>query len=85
MFDVVKHVEDETEVRRLAQSTLAGLTHDNRFQLLDRTKYFLTLPFETFKILVGKVVTPDLARQAWFRQVAKAMRDTYDALIEEFG
>lgn len=82
MFDVVRMVEDETQVRTRSHVLLGQLGETVRFRLLARQEYVLTREFPTFESFVEKIVNPDPDRRAIFADVANRMEDTFNRVID---
>ncbi|MGI9401584.1 MAG: class I SAM-dependent methyltransferase [Rhizobiaceae bacterium] len=86
MFDVVRLVEDETEVRTNSHKVMDSLTDRSGFELVARSDYVLTREYPDFENLVNKIVSKDPERSARFQSVKKSMEQTYDRVIcEEDG
>lgn len=55
---------------------------DDGFRLTGKDDCVLTRAFLAFEVLVEKVVMGDPARRARFAQVAEAMRQPYEGVVE---
>lgn len=82
MFDVVRMVEDETDVRAKSHDVLNRLETDRRYRLLDKHDYVLTREYPTFDFFVDKIVRPDPDRSAAYEKVAAEMQTIYDRVVE---
>jgi ubiquinone/menaquinone biosynthesis C-methylase UbiE len=83
MFEVVRHVEDETEVRTNSHNILSHLGVRGDFKLVATSKYVLDREYPDFDYLVSKIVSPDSNRAAIFPSVRDEMEQTYLSLISE--
>lgn len=83
MFDVVRFVEDETEVRTNSHKVLSGLGEGGDFNLVANTEYVLTREYPDFEFFVSKIVQPDPDRSAIFPSVMDKMKHTYLSVSSE--
>jgi len=82
MFDVVRLVDDETDVRTRSQARLDALNADHGFEPVVTEEYVLERVFRDFEALKQHVVFVDPERSARFRDVEVAIKATFDRLSE---
>jgi len=83
MFDVVRMVEDETEVRTQSHNVMDRLSEHGDFNLIARTDYTLTREYPDFEFFIDKIVLRDPERSAVFPSVREKMAEAYDRVISE--
>lgn len=82
MFDVVRLVEDETEVRTNSHALLTGLDGRHGFQLVDMKQYVLTREYPTFEFFVDKIILPDPERRQAYEANSAYIEDTFNRVKE---
>lgn len=85
MTKIVASVDDETAVRRAALASLAKLSGEIGYQLVQKLGYRLTRRYDDFEALVARVVSVDPARAAVFPSVEEEMRARFNQLAEKRG
>jgi len=83
MFDVVRLVEDETEVRTNSHKIMGDIGEGGEFNLVAHTDYVLTREYPNFEFFVSKIVQPDADRSAIFPLVKDKMEHTYLSVSSE--
>jgi SAM-dependent methyltransferase len=83
MFDVVRWVEDETEVRTNSHQVLGGLGESADFKLIANKEYVLIREYPNFEFFVSRIVHPDPDRSAVFPSVKDKMEHTYNSVVSE--
>ncbi len=73
MFDAVKLVEDETEVRTNSHAIMNGLGSRRAFELLAQKEYVLTRHYPDFEALLDRMIRTDPARLAQLPEVKDEM------------
>lgn len=74
MTRIVAVVDDETEIRKAALATLAGLPDTHPFSRVAQRRYTLRRSFASFDALVSRLITVDPARAARFASRRDAMQ-----------
>ncbi|WP_319532639.1 class I SAM-dependent methyltransferase [uncultured Cohaesibacter sp.] len=83
MFDVVRMVEDETEVRTRSHALLSSLAEEGEaFNLIDKTDYTLTRSYPTFQDFLEQIVRVDPARNCIFENNRIAIEDQFDRALD---
>lgn len=77
MTTVVKHVEDETEVRTNTQKLLDQLEDKGQFRLIEKTSYDLVRSYRDFDEIVESIVMVDEARASKLPEVRSEMEQTF--------
>jgi ubiquinone/menaquinone biosynthesis C-methylase UbiE len=85
MFDVVRMLEDEMEVRTHSHSVMRGLGETLEFKLIDFKEYILTREYPDFDAFLEKVVLSDPERSAVFPKVKYKMEKAFHAASESVG
>lgn len=83
MFDVVRFVEDETEVRTHSHAILPQLPTRLPLRLVAHEDYTLTRAFDSFDDFAEQIIRIDPARMEVFPDVADEMRAAYENAVEE--
>ena len=73
MFDAVKLVEDETEVRTNSHAIMNGLGSKGQFKLLEQKEYVLTRQYANFEAFLDRMIRTDPARLAQLPDVRDEM------------
>lgn len=80
MFDLVRPLDDETEVRRAAQAHLAAMAQSNGpFELVAREAYSTERRIPDLQDFVDRLLRVDPARAARLPQVQGALADRHSA------
>ena len=80
-FEVVKPIDDETVVRRIAQEAIQSVLADGVFQLERDTVFDRVLTYDDVEAIVDHIVMVDPERRA----VAERNRDAVAAAVETYG
>lgn len=83
MTEIVRFVEDETEVRTKSQLRLDALSASDGFELLSKSEYLLERHYSDFEALVRHVVFVDPERSARLPAVEADMRREFEARSEQ--
>ena len=73
-FELLRPVDDETEVRANAQAAISGQTGFDRVETIE---YDVTLPVATFEALRDRVLAADPERAARFAEVESELRERF--------
>jgi len=84
MTEIVKPLEDETDVRIVSQNRLRELAMP-QFRLVDQRDYVLTRTFNSFDQVVERVTSADPARAARLPVVIDAMKLAFDQHTRSTG
>lgn len=83
MFDVVRLVEDETEVRTRSHEIMATLTQDGgAFEVLDKAEYTLSRSYPAFEDFLKQVVRVDPARNRIFEENRAAIEERFEKSLD---
>lgn len=77
MTDIVKPLEDETEVRTRSQNRLRQLAM-SEFRLVEQRDYVLTRTFDSFDQVVERVTSANPARAAKLASAIDAMKQAFE-------
>lgn len=81
MFEVVRMIEDETEVRIRSHCLLNALGDGTDYNLIARKDYILTREYPDFAFFADRIVKSDPGRSAIFPSVRKEMEETFDRVV----
>ena len=83
MFDVVRLVEDETEVRTRSHEIMGTLGQgDGAFDLLDKAEYTLSRSYPAFEDFLKQVVRVDPARNRIFEENRAAIEERFEKSLD---
>lgn len=80
MTEIILPVDDETTVRKQAESFLDGIGEGPVFRLVEKSDYILARRYKDYDALVRAVVYVDPARVALFEQNEDAVRKGFERL-----
>jgi len=80
MIEVVKLVDDETDVRNVSQARLDELAGEGVFELIAKDEYILTRCYGDFDVFIKTVVSVDPARAARLPSVMSDMEQRFHQL-----
>jgi ubiquinone/menaquinone biosynthesis C-methylase UbiE len=83
MFEMVRMVEDETQVRTHSHQLLTSLGQRAEFRLIDHKDYTLSREYQSFDTFLDKIVRNDPDRSANLHAVEAKMELAFHQEIEE--
>ncbi|MBN9673870.1 class I SAM-dependent methyltransferase [Roseibium aggregatum] len=83
MFDVVRMVEDETEVRTNSHAIMERLDQaGGAFEAVGKTEYTLSRPYPDFETFLKQVVLVDPARSRVFEENRSAIEKRFEEALD---